>query len=626
MLPELLAPVGSEEMCHAAVQNGADAIYAGIPGFNARRREADLSLAEIKKITHYCRLYGVKVYFACNILVSNEELASFETVITPYLELCPDAIIVQDIGLVKWFKTVAPWLPLHASTQMTIASSEAVQMAEEMGISRCVLARELSMKQIKSIRKNCPSMELEVFVHGAMCISYSGQCFASEYFGGRSANRGECAQPCRLPYKFVIDGKVQTNSKPYLLSTSDLCALPVLDELLACGIDSLKIEGRLKSPEYVASVVAAYRSKVNSMESIFSRGFTTGWLKEGQRQCVVSGETSGNRGSFLGRVTKIKGSKVWVKTENECKAGDGILFTRGEHSLGGRVFKVEREGGLLCLEFSREKNFSGVEMAYVNDSPSKEKETRSSFRNKRKIPVSIELSGAIGEALVLKMENIEVRSDFILEKGNISDFDFGLSRTPYICENPVIKVDKNVFVNSKMIRNLRQKAVEKLDETRTARVFPGLCKASFNFKGKIIYASDKKVGIATMRVHQEGDKPVKEELIALKPDFVLVRNLGVLKELQNSGLELRGDYGLNVKNSLSAEYFLQKGITCFCKSPLPIFHTKHCFFAAAFSDNKIYPHCGQPCKRHRLEIEDRYGKRHPVQVDEACRNTVVNTD
>jgi putative protease len=129
-----------------------------------------------------------------------------------------------------------------------------------------------------------------------------------------------------------------------------------------------------------------------------------------------------------------------------------------------------------------------------------------------------------------------------------------------------------------------------------------------------------------MRVHQEGDKPVKEELIALKPDFVLVRNLGVLKELQNSGLELRGDYGLNVKNSLSAEYFLQKGITCFCKSPLPIFHTKHCFFAAAFSDNKIYPHCGQPCKRHRLEIEDRYGKRHPVQVDEACRNTVVNTD
>ncbi|MCL2282052.1 MAG: U32 family peptidase, partial [Fibromonadales bacterium] len=296
MFPELLAPVGNEEMCHAAVQNGADAIYVGIPGFNARNRESRgvmhyaLTFADIKNITYYCRLYGVKVYFACNILVSDEELANFEAVIEPYLELCPDAVIVQDIGLVRWFREVAPWLPIHASTQMTIASTAAVQMAKEMGISRCVLARELSIEQIKSIRKNCPDMELEVFVHGALCLSYSGQCFASEYFGGRSANRGQCAQPCRLPYKFVIDGKVQESAKQYLLSTNDLCALPVLDELIACKIDSLKIEGRLKSPEYVASTVAAYRKKANSMEGVFSRGFTTGWLG---KQCVVSGETSG---------------------------------------------------------------------------------------------------------------------------------------------------------------------------------------------------------------------------------------------------------------------------------------------------------------------------------------------
>jgi len=600
MLPELLAPVGSEEMCHAAVQNGADAIYVGIPGFNARRREADLSFDDIKNITYYCRLYGVKVYFACNILVSNDELANFETVITPYLELCPDAVIVQDIGLVRWFRAVAPWLPVHASTQMTIASSAAVHKAQEMGISRCVLARELSLEQIKSIRKNCPTMELEVFIHGALCISYSGQCHASEYFGGRSANRGQCAQPCRLPYKFVIDGKVQESSKPYLLSTSDLCALPILDELIACKIDSLKIEGRLKSPEYVASVVAAYRSKTNSMESIFSRGFTTGWLN---KQCVVSGETSGNRGSFLGQVEKVKGSKVWIRTKGQCKPGDGIVFTPA--LCGGRVFTTERDGNLLCLEFSNEKKFQNIDAAYINDSPSKEKEIRSTFQNKRKIPINIELSGSAGKPLVLKMENIEVQSDYILEKGNPVNFDFGLSRTPYICENPIIKVD--AYVNAKMLRNLRQKAVEMLNESRTKRVFPGLNK--FNIKPYTpCPISQEKPSIETRQIHEEGDPPY---IPTSEP--ILVKNLGALKELQGSNL--CGDYNsLNIKNYLSEEYFLQNGISSFYKSPPPAFHTKHCLFAAA---------CGCPCKGQRLELEDRYGKRHLVEADDMCRNSVI---
>jgi len=603
-------------MCHAAVQNGADAVYVGIPGFNARRIAP--AFANIKNITHYCRLYGVKVYFACNILISNEELMNFESVITPYLELCPDAVIVQDIGLVKWFRAVAPWLSVHASTQMTIASTQAVQMAQEMGISRCVLARELSIEQIKSIRKNCPSMELEVFIHGALCVSYSGQCFASEYFGGRSANRGQCAQPCRLPYKFVIDGKAQTGSKPYCLSTSDLCALPVLDELIDCGIDSLKIEGRLKSPEYVASVVAAYRSKDNSAKNVFSRGFTTGWLKKGERQCVVSGETSGNIGSFLGAVEKTKGSKVWVKTENECKPGDGILFT--PTSCGGRVFKAERDGNLLCLEFSNEKNFRGIEMAYVNDSPSKEKEIRSTFKDKRKIPVSIELSGEVGKPLVLKIENIEVQSDFLLEKGSIERSKDTLvevpMQSPYICENPVISVDRNAFVNAKMIRNLRQRAVEKLNEARTARVFPGINKFKITPHASCPMSKEKPK-CATRRIHEEGDAPY-----APKSTPILIRNLGALKELQ--GAELCGDYNcLNIKNYLSEEYFLQNGISSFYKSPVPEFHTKHCLFAAAFSDNKTKPHCSCPCKKHHLEIEDRYGKRHLVEADDACRNSVI---
>ena len=206
---------------------------------------------------------------------------------------------------------------------------------------------------------------------------------------------------------------------------------------------------------------------------------------------------------------------------------------------------------------------------------------------------------------MLKMENIEVQSDYILEKGNPANFDFGLSRTPYICENPIVKVD--AYVNAKMLRNLRQKAVEMLNEARTKRVFPGLNK--FNIKPHTpCPISQEKPSVETRQIHEEGDLPYTPT-----SEPILVKNLGALKELQGSNL--CGDYNsLNIKNYLSEEYFLQNGISSFYKSPPPAFHTKHCLFAVA---------CGCPCKGQRLELEDRYGKRHLVEADDMCRNSVI---
>ena len=261
--PEILAPVGNMEMAQAAVHNGAHAIYVGTPGFNARGRTKDHTLEELKEIIDFCHLYDVKVLLALNILVFERELDILQSYLPEVLKLQPDAFIVQDLGLAKLLKERCPELPLHASTQMTLASAEAVEELADFGFKRLVLARELSLDQIQSIREST-KQELEVFVHGALCVSYSGQCLTSESFGGRSANRGQCAQSCRLEYELLVDGKVKPlkDNARYLFSPQDLCGIEEVPQLKAMGVDTFKIEGRLKTPQYVANTVSHFAKAI----------------------------------------------------------------------------------------------------------------------------------------------------------------------------------------------------------------------------------------------------------------------------------------------------------------------------------------------------------------------------
>ena len=304
--PELLLPVGNLPMAIAAIHGGADAIYVGVPGFNARGRTQDLSITELKELIDHCHLYGVKVHLAFNVLVFENELATAAEILKEIIPLGPDAFIVQDLGLVQLIREMAPHMRIHGSTQMTVTNDEAIHLLEDLSVQRFVLGRENSLDEIKLIRKGT-ERELEVFVHGALCVAYSGQCFTSESLGGRSANRGQCAQSCRLSYEMYVDGeKRDLGDKKYLVSPQDLCGIEEVPALIEAGIDSFKVEGRLKGPEYVASAGVNYQRAIRGekystadMATSYSRGFFSGWLHGVDHQRLVEGSYSAHRGQEI---------------------------------------------------------------------------------------------------------------------------------------------------------------------------------------------------------------------------------------------------------------------------------------------------------------------------------------
>jgi len=262
--PEVLAPAGDRAALEAAIRGGADAVYFGLQGFNARARATNFDAAELAATMKHLHDHGVRGYVTLNTLVFDAELASVEAAVRTCAEAGVDAIIVQDLGVAKLARAVAPELPIHASTQMTCTDASSVELAADLGAARVILARELSLEDIAKIRAET-NVEVEVFVHGALCISYSGQCLTSEAIGGRSANRGACAQACRLPYTLVVDGKeVPLDERAYLLSPEDLEASTLVPELAKLGVSSLKIEGRLKGPEYVGATTRLYRKAVDA--------------------------------------------------------------------------------------------------------------------------------------------------------------------------------------------------------------------------------------------------------------------------------------------------------------------------------------------------------------------------
>src|SRR6267142_2315695 len=274
--PELLAPAGDWECAKAAVENGADAIYFGLDRFNARMRAHNFTKADLPRLMEFLHRRGVKGYVTFNTLIFANEMAEAEQSLRAIIAAGVDAAIVQDVGICRLIRRLSPDFPIHASTQMTITSAAGVEFAKELGCNLVVLARECSLKDIEKIHGTTiggplsanTGLPLEVFVHGALCVAYSGQCLTSEALGGRSANRGECAQACRMPYELISDGKlVPLGDRRYLLSPQDLAGLEVLPELARLGVASLKIEGRLKSPEYVANITQVYRNALDELAS-----------------------------------------------------------------------------------------------------------------------------------------------------------------------------------------------------------------------------------------------------------------------------------------------------------------------------------------------------------------------
>jgi U32 family peptidase len=393
-LPELLAPAGNWDCARAAVENGADAIYFGLEHFNARMRADNFTVADLPKLMAWLHQRGVKGYVTLNTLIFTAELAEVETYLRSIIAAGVDAAIVQDVGLCRLIRHLSPDFPIHGSTQMTVTSGAGVAFAQNLGCNLVVLARECSIKEINKIQRNQQdrheppqqvALPLEVFVHGALCVAYSGQCLTSESLGGRSANRGECAQACRMPYDLVVDGQeLDLGQRRYLLSPQDLAGLAVLPELVQTGVVSLKIEGRLKTPEYVASITQIYRQALDRlqtpdqpqtesphqvsptdqyrMEMAFSRGLYTGWLQGIDNQALVHGEFGKKRGVYLGQVRRVlhgRDPQVLLTDRDGdilLKPGDGVVFDNGhpeKQEVGGRLYGVSPQGQDLLLTFGR---------------------------------------------------------------------------------------------------------------------------------------------------------------------------------------------------------------------------------------------------------------------------------
>ena len=360
--PELLAPAGDRVALEAAVRAGADAVYFGLQGFNARARATNFDAAELGATMTWLHEHGARGYITLNTLVFDTELASVEAAVRTCAEAGVDAIIVQDLGVARLARAIAPNLAIHASTQMTCTDASSVELARELGATRVILARELSLDDLAKIRRGT-DVEVEVFVHGALCISYSGQCLTSEAIGGRSANRGACAQACRLPYELVVDGEmVDTADRAYLLSPEDLETSALVPDLVRLGVSSLKIEGRLKGPEYVGATTRLYRKAIDAAVGAgdapseeersaalqtFTRGSGPGFFTGVDHQRLVEGRACDHRGLEVGVLRSLEIFRgracLVVQLETDLARGDGILAEGGfasEGEIGGRVWTL----------------------------------------------------------------------------------------------------------------------------------------------------------------------------------------------------------------------------------------------------------------------------------------------
>jgi len=449
--PELLSPAGNWDCARAAVAGGADAIYFGLPAFNARLRADNFSNEDLPALMDFLHQHGVKGFVAMNTLIFTGELEAAGRQLRLVAEAGVDALIIQDLGLAKLAREIAPNVELHASTQMTITSPEGLAFVESLfPMERAVLARELSVKEIGRFhQEGAPicATPLEVFVHGALCVAYSGQCLTSESLGQRSANRGECAQACRMPYEIVVDGETrELGEVRYLLSPQDLAAVDLLPGLVKAGVKSFKIEGRLKTPEYVAAVTRVYRKALDAamaeaavspvtpadryaLEMTFSRGLSSGWLGGANHPLLTHGRFGKKRGPLLGTISACGGT--WIELDRPIKeldpplkAGDGVVFDAGENrdlEQGARIWKIE--GGRIVFH----RTFSGINFErirpgntlYKTSDPALESEIRKFWQNARlerkKTGLHLVVSGRVGEPLVIRGGDCEVRGEMALE-------------------------------------------------------------------------------------------------------------------------------------------------------------------------------------------------------------------
>lgn len=515
--PEIMSPAGYWPQLHAAVEAGADSVYFGLHHFTARAK-VGFDLTELPEVMRTLHKRGVRGFVTFNTLVFEHEFDEAAKAIAAIAEAGADALIVQDYGVLRLAREIAPDMELHASTQMSITDAHGARLAHSMGVRRVTLARELSLEEIRAIQAQT-DCELEIFVHGALCVAYSGQCFSSEAWGGRSANRGQCAQACRLPYEMVVDGKLQPlGDARYLLSPGDLFALSQVPEVVDIGIAALKIEGRYKDADYVALTTRAYRKAVDEawagrtvaisraeelqLEQVYSRGLGPFFLTGTNHQAVVQGRAPRHRGVCLGRVVRVDSDRVTVET-NEAhgyaplKAGDGVVFDAAdwrspeEPEEGGRVYaavpsldgRVELRFGNNALRFAR---IRPGDLLWRTHDPELDRVARPYLQPAAPVtrqPVWVHVTATEGEPLraewrVVKQRDAVVRttSEGPLARAQNRGISLEtlreqlgrLGNTPYELAELTLDISGVPFVPASRLNQLRRDAVDRLQEMQAA--------------------------------------------------------------------------------------------------------------------------------------------------------------
>ena len=631
---ELLCPAGSFEALRAAVCNGADAVYLGVEGFNARRSARNFTLQELSEAAAYCHVRGVKVHLTLNTLVGDRELPAAAETIAAAARAGVDAFIVQDLGMVALCKEIAPHMPLHASTQMSIHSLEGVREAAAMGLSRVVLARELSAQDILAICRQSP-VEIEVFVHGALCMCYSGQCYMSAIIGRRSGNRGQCAQPCRLPYGY------DHFENKYPLSLKDNCLVEYLEELQRAGVASLKIEGRMKRPEYVATVTRIYREALN-------QGRIGAEEKEALRTAFS------RQGFTQGYYTKRTGPDMF----------------------GTRVPEREDRGFLQAAR----NTYENVEIQRVP--------VEFYVVVRKDEPVQLVVKDGDGNICHAKGLTPRTAEHRALTQ---TDLEIRLGKTggtPYICQGVHCKLDPGLSVSAADINYLRRDVLTQLSALRgrveTAEVgkftpprrfagsgtSPKLTVSVLHTEqitkrmrqmpifmlyvpiheilnhGDFYQKLNKTLRVAAIlpRVTKEGEKleliSQLQQLVPLGIDDVLVGNLGQIPLARERGFTIAGDFGLNIYNSLSATVAKELGLSSVTASfemtlpqirdlskPLPTEIIAYGRLPLMLTENCLMRNRGGicSCQHGSVKLLDRKGEEFRVVRDgNTCRSVILN--
>lgn len=499
---ELLAPAGSFESLVSAIQSGADAVYLAGKNFGARRSAANFTLEELKEAADYCHLRGKKLYLTVNTLVKEKEIEEFVKFMDQVYPIGIDAYIVQDLGMLNLMINRYKDIELHGSTQMTLNNSSSISEAKKLGLSRVVLPRELETDEIKNIN-NRVSIDTEVFIHGALCISYSGQCLMSSMIGGRSGNRGGCAQACRQKYSLVDIKTDEEVDNGFLLSPKDIMTIENLGKILDAGVRSLKIEGRLKKPEYNGIVVSQYRKAIDDyyngkkgsydledIEQIFNRDFTSGYILGDKGQDIINKESPTNKGVYIGDVSKWDKNNrtISIKLIKDLNKGDELHIRRGNERVGTRAdvillkgnrVKLGPKGSVVTIEDYNYDAKEGEKVYRLLDTSLMAKAREGYNGENPMVPLDVKITLTIGKNPVIEVSDdlgnkSIVEGDVPCEKAINRPMDkekvitqlSKLGNTPFYMNECTVELEEGVILPVKALNNIRRSAVEEISEKR----------------------------------------------------------------------------------------------------------------------------------------------------------------